>query len=174
MNRPRVGDPDAFTGNLTVVQALSFATYQQPVLRKPKATKSRRRVPFTDDLARELLHHTESVARVVNPLNLVFPSIDGGLIHPNNWSKKDFKAALARAGLPPTVRLYDLRHSMATLALEAGVHPKVVSERLGHSTTQLTLDTYSHVTPHMQDRASESLGRLIYGASAGSTARPFN
>jgi integrase len=87
---------------------------------------------------------------------------DGALVHPNNWSKKDFKGALRRAGLPPTVRLYGLRHSMATLALEAGVHPKVVSERLGHSTTQLTLDTDSLVSPHMQDRASESLADLIY------------
>jgi hypothetical protein len=54
----------------------------------------------------------------------------------------------------PQIRLHDLRHTHATLALQAGVHPKVVSERLGHVTVSITLDTYSHATPAMQEEAA--------------------
>jgi integrase len=56
--------------------------------------------------------------------------------------------ALARAGLPP-IRFYDLRHTAATLMLLKGIHPKVVSEMLGHTTIGITLDLYSHVLPDM-------------------------
>lgn len=146
---------------LVVAQTVTYGPGRVPVISVPK-TKKARRVSFTQELAQVLLEHKEATAGIDNPRGLVFPTIDGALIHPNNWSKRDFKGALKRAGLPSDVRLYDLRHSMATLALEAGIHPKVVSERLGHSTTKLTLDTYSHVTPHMQEQAGERLAGLIY------------
>jgi integrase len=161
-------------GHLKVLQAVKYDANRKPVLREPKTTKSRRRVPLTQDLARELLRHHDTTTSIAKPLGLVFVSVDGGLTHPSKWSKKDFMAALQRAGLPRTVRLYDLRHSMATLALEAGVHPKAVSERLGHATTQLTLDAYSHMTPHKQERATESLANLIYGSSRLQQARLMN
>ena len=59
------------------------------------------------------------------------------------------------------IRLHDLRHSHATLALQAGVHPKVVQERLGHANIGITLDTYSHVTPAMQSDAAERVAALL-------------
>lgn len=71
-----------------------------------------------------------------------------------------FWRALQTAGLP-RVRLHDLRHTAATLLLELGVHPKIVSEMLGHSTIAVTLDLYSHVTPTMQREAAERLGALL-------------
>lgn len=157
---------------IVVAQAVTFGPNRKPVMSVPK-TKKARRVTFTHELAQVLLEHREGTVAIANPGNLVFPSIDGGLIHPNNWSKRDFKDALARAG-PPSVRLYDLRHSMATLALAAGIHPKVVSERLGHATTKLTLDTYSHVTPHMQDRAGQQLASLIYPPRGAEEQLPVN
>ncbi len=58
-------------------------------------------------------------------------------------------------------RLYDLRHTHATLLLKAGINPKIVSERLGHSSIVLTLDTYSHVLPGMQDEADSKLGGML-------------
>lgn len=67
---------------------------------------------------------------------------------------------LARAGLP-RIRFHDLRHTAATLMLTKGVHPKIVSEMLGHSTTAITLDLYSHVTPHMQQSAAETIDRAL-------------
>jgi integrase len=54
----------------------------------------------------------------------------------------------------PNVRLHDLRHTHATMMLKLGVHPKVVSERLGHASIQITLDTYSHVLPGLQEQAA--------------------
>ena len=80
---------------------------------------------------------------------------------------RSFKAALTRAGLPLTVRLHDLRHAAATMLLQAGVHPKVVSERLGHSTITLTLDTYSHVVPGLDADAAARLERVMQGNGAG-------
>ena len=65
-----------------------------------------------------------------------------------------------RAGLPH-LRLHDLHHSHATLLLEAGVHPKVVSERLGHANIGITLDIYSHVLPGLQEAAAEKFDRIF-------------
>jgi integrase len=59
--------------------------------------------------------------------------------------------------------LYGLRHTCATLLLQAGTHPKVVAERLGHSSTTLTLDVYSHVSPGMQSEAAAQLETMLYG-----------
>jgi len=73
---------------------------------------------------------------------------------------KSFKAISKEAGLP-RIRFHDLRHTSATLLLTAGVHPKVVQERLGHSTISMTLDLYSHVMPSMQEDAAEKLNRIL-------------
>ena len=76
---------------------------------------------------------------------------DGQPISPNNISPA-FTKVSRRAGLK--MRFHDLRHSHATLMLRAGIHPKIVSERLGHATVALTLDTYSHVAPGLQEAAA--------------------
>jgi integrase len=65
-----------------------------------------------------------------------------------------------RAGVK-VIRLHDARHTHASLMLKAGIHPKIVQERLGHSTIAMTLDTYSHVTPGLQQAAAESFDRLL-------------
>lgn len=71
-----------------------------------------------------------------------------------------FKRAARRAGFP-SLRFHDLRHTMATLALRAGVHPRIVSERLGHASVRITLDTYSHVLPDMQRDAADALDAML-------------
>ena len=68
--------------------------------------------------------------------------------------------------VPKTVRMYDLRHTCATLMLLAGVNPKIVSERLGHASVALTLDVYSHVLPTMQEDATAKLAAVVYGGEA--------
>ena len=67
---------------------------------------------------------------------------------------------MRRSGLPH-VRLHDLRHSHATQLLKQGIHPKVVSERLGHSKISITLDTYSHVLPGMQEDAAQKIDAAL-------------
>ena len=93
---------------------------------------------------------------------LVFTLPDGRPYNPERFSR-EFDRRLHRFGLD-RIRLHDLRHTWATLALQAGVHPKVVAERLGHSTIAVTLNTYSHVTAGMQTDAAERVAGLIFGA----------
>ncbi len=73
---------------------------------------------------------------------------------------REFRRILKRSKLP-RIRFHDLRHTNATLLLLAGVHPKIVQERLGHSSIGITLDLYSHVLPAMQSDAVARLNKLI-------------
>ena len=91
--------------------------------------------------------------------DLVVDSGDGGAVSPVNFSSA-WPRFLRRSGLPH-VRFHDLRHGHATLMLIQGVHPKVVSERLGHSSIGITLDTYSHVLPGMQAEAAQAFDELF-------------
>lgn len=84
----------------------------------------------------------------------------GSIIQAENLPHRAFRQLLSGAGLP-AIRLYDLRHSHAMLLMADGVHPKFVQERLGHSSIQLTIDTYSHVIPGMQERPTEGLEALL-------------
>ena len=93
--------------------------------------------------------------------DLVFAKPDGGPIHPDGFSKT-FQKLQTQVDLP-RIRFHDLRHTHATLALQAGVNPRVVSERLGHSTVAMTLDTYSHVLPAIQETAAERIAELVFG-----------
>lgn len=102
--------------------------------------------------------------------DLVFSHPDGRPFHPERFSREfDRKVARYNREHPeaplPRLRLHDLRHTWATLALRAGVHPKVVAERLGHANTTVTLNVYSHVVEGMQADAAETVAALIFGAS---------
>ena len=127
---------------------------------EPKTAGSRRNVPFTSNLQRVLVTNRET--QPVNPHTLVFVGDGGEPLHANNLGRRNLPRILKQAGLGEDFRLYDLRHTCATLMLLAGVHPKVVSERLGHASVKITLDTYSHVLPTMQREATEKLGGLLY------------
>jgi integrase len=95
-------------------------------------------------------------------VDLIFVTEFGRPVNVNSLVYKHFKPILKRAGLP-NIRLYDLRHTAATLALTVGVSPKVVSEQLGHTSTAFTLDVYSHVLPHMQDDAAAKVEAALLG-----------
>ena len=92
--------------------------------------------------------------------DLIFATPRGEPINEEYLVRKYFKPLLREAGLP-NIRLYDLRHTSATLALTVGVAPKVVSEQLGHASAAFTLDTYSHVLPHMQDEAAAKMEAVL-------------
>ena len=97
---------------------------------------------------------------------LVFSNTVGKPLHPSNFLQRSFYPLLARAGLP-RIRFHDLRHSAATLLLGLGIHPKIVSEMLGHSQIAITLDLYSHVTATMQQEAVRAFEGL-FGSQVGS------
>jgi integrase len=92
----------------------------------------------------------------------VFAREDGEPLHPE-WVSDAFQSRVVAAGAS-RITLHSLRHTWASLALQAGVNPKVVSERLGHATVSFTLDTYSHVMPGMQEEAAAAVASLVLGA----------
>lgn len=135
---------------------------------EPKTVRSRRNVVLPAALMHKLIKHKEnqiiqklSYIDVWEDNDLVFCSEFGTPHSIPNLTYRYFRPILLKAGLPQ-IRLYDLRHTHATLLLMAEENPKVVAERLGHSTIVLTLDTYSHVLPTMQKRATEKLGKMLY------------
>jgi integrase len=95
--------------------------------------------------------------------NLLFTRENGQAINPERLTR--WFEALVGASALPSIRLPDLRHTHATLALLVGVHPKVVQERLGHRSITVTLDTYSHAIPAMQESAAKQVADLVFGAS---------
>jgi integrase len=90
---------------------------------------------------------------------LVFPNLSGGVIIASTLHRS-FKTLLRYAGLP-SVRFHALRHTAATLMLEANVNPRVVQEMLGHANIRQTMDTYSHVLPNMQQQAAERMDEML-------------
>ena len=136
---------------------------------EPKTPRSRRSIPLSASTMTELRNHKRNQAEERLKLgskyknqDIVFAAESGTPLLWRNLTRRHFKPLLKKAGLPD-VRLYDLRHTCATLLLSAGENPKVVSERLGHASIVLTLDTYSHVLPTMQEAATSKLESLIYG-----------
>ncbi len=91
--------------------------------------------------------------------DLVFTRADGRPYHPERLSRS-FKSQV-RSSCLPEIRLHDLRHTWATLALQAGIPAKIVQDRLGHSTVAITLNIYSHVTPQVQSDAASAVAAVI-------------
>ena len=135
---------------------------------EPKSRTSRRAIAVDARVAAVLRAHRrhqleERLAwgAAYNDTGYVFTNENGEPIHPNRITVL-FRREGTALGMPP-VRLHDLRHTSASLMLSAGIHPKIVSERLGHSSIAITLDLYSHVIPGMQADAAEKLGVMILG-----------
>jgi integrase len=163
-------DVDLVKGTATVQRTLVWREGGGWYFGEPKTARSRRTIPLPPSVLKSLVEHrrrqleTRMLAGDSYQKNdLVFANTDGGPLHIRNLTNRHYKKILERAGLSKTFRLYDLRHSCATLLLSANEHPKVVSERLGHASITLTLDTYSHVLPSMQQAATEKLESLLWG-----------
>lgn len=101
-----------------------------------------------------------------NDEGLVFTHPDGKPLHPDSVTGA-WERAVRKAGLP-AIKLHEARHTHASLMLEAGVHPKIVQERLGHSSISITSDLYSHVTPGLQQQAAQQVASLVDDAEDGS------
>ena len=166
-------DVDLVRGTVTMRRALIWrARGGGWYFGEPKTARSRRSIPLPATTLRALAEHRRKQAEErlkVGPSyqqhDLVFATPAGGPLSPHNLKRRHFRPILKSAKLPQGFRLYDLRHSCATLLLAAGEHPKVVSERLGHATVTLTLDTYSHVLLTMQEAASQKLEQMLYGSA---------
>lgn len=132
----------------------------------PKTNSSIRSISIDDNLMKELKSHKTKqkelqliFAGEYNKLNLVFPREVGEPIYPRTLATI-FNRIGKKANVPK-IRLHDLRHTHATLLLELGVNPKVIAERLGHSSINITLDVYSHVTTSMQEDTVKKIEKLF-------------
>jgi integrase len=126
------------------------------VITEPKTESSKRAVSLPKVAYDELKIHLEQLER---KQGLIFTTSSGKPVSPRNLIRH-FKIALKTAGLPD-IRIHDLRHSHASLLLAAGTNPKVVQERLGHASITLTLNTYSHVIPSLQEEVARKLDVLM-------------
>ena len=161
-------DVDLNTGIITVRRTLHRSKGGGRYYGEPKTVRSRRNIPLPSSTLRALVEHKRRQAEArlragahYRNNDLVFATGDGTPLLLRNIIRRHFRPVLRRAGLPETLRLYDLRHTCATLLLAAGVHPKVASERPGHSSITLTMDVYSHVLPSMQQVATAKLERHL-------------
>jgi integrase len=139
----------------------------KPVVKEPKTDSSARQVLLTkfavDALRQHRLRQLEERLKMGDTWDeqdLVFPNQVGGPMYAQNFLSRSYLPLRKRAGIPQ-VRFHDLRHSAATLLLASGVHPKVVSEILGHSRIAVTMDLYSHVTMTMQHDAVNVMDNLF-------------
>jgi integrase len=134
-----------------------------------KTARGRRAVTFPPTIVAWLQSHRR--AQLAGRLRLGIGYEDLDLVFANRVGHPQSQKDLTRYGLVktlaaaalPKMRLYDLRHSHATLLLAEGENPKIVSERLGHASIAITLDTYSHVLPDMQKATAEKLETMLFG-----------
>ena len=129
--------------------------------------RSRRTLPLSDDcvklLRKQLLRQQrdrDAAHGAYRELDFVFATSAGTPVDISNLRKQVFAPLLSAAGISHH-RLYDLRHTAITLMLRAGLPLTVVSQRAGHSSTQMTLDVYAHVLPGEQDDATDKMSELF-------------
>ncbi len=169
-------DVDLTLGRATVKQTLyrlggskKDGQVSQVLFGEPKSAKSRRTIPLLPILVEEL-HRLKAeqdenrrlLGTDYHDHGLVFCQANGAPLHAHNICRRDFRRVIKRAKLP-RIRFHDLRHSHATDLLAHGELPKLVSERLGHSSVAFTMQVYSHVLPGMQEQAAARLQARLFG-----------
>jgi integrase len=159
---------DIDAGRLSVIETLLDVDHKL-VAGEPKTKSGRRSIALDHVTVAALRAHqtAQKVERLAfgsgfNDRGLVFVREDGEPIHPA-WLSRAFTQRVRAAGVP-MIRLHDVRHTAATLSLAAGLHPKVVSERLGHANVAITMDVYSHVLPAMQQDAADKIAAVVFGS----------
>ena len=161
-------DIDFDRRRLAIRQTIISIDYQVEIS-EPKTARGRRSIALDSGTVTALRSHRVAqnqqklkLGEAYQDFGLVFCREDGTPIHPDRFTQM-FDKHVKESGLP-RIRLHDLRHTHATLALAAGIHPKVVSERLGHSTVAFTMDVYSHAIPSMEAEAAETIANLVRGS----------
>jgi len=165
----RLCDVDLLGLQISVSRTMQYLSgvKNHVTFKEPKSKKSRRLIALSPSTAFVLDEHLKSQGKMRESLqlppitenDLVFSHWDGTPLLPDSISHAWVKL-VRKCGLKG-IRLHDARHTHATIMLKQGVHPKVVQERLGHSTISTTLDTYSHVSPGMQEAAARGFDDIL-------------
>lgn len=153
----RVGRVDFLRGRVLVAQSVTAVEGHGLVFSEPK-TYERRSVTLPSFLREELAAHL--AGRTGNPDDFVFPNQSGGVLRHKDFYRRVYKPAVVAAGISPTFRFHDLRHTCASLCIALGAHPKAIQERLGHSSITVTLDRYGHLFPKLDEALTERLDQL--------------
>ncbi len=167
----RWSDVDLELCQLSVIRSMQYiggaAPENRVSFREPKTAKSRRSIALSPSTVITLREHKAKQTELRQSLgyappldnDLIFGHYDGSPLLPNSvthaWTK-----LVRRCGLPG-IRLHDARHTHASLLLKQGVHPKIVQERLGHGSIQITLDLYSHIAPGLQQAAANKFDDIV-------------
>ena len=152
----RWSDIDFDDRSVSIIRTLTVVDGQS-IVTAPKTRASRRLVYLDSSSVDALRAHRD--ASTVSRDGYVFQSGDRQPVNPASFSNT-FDRLVARSGLP-RIRLHDLRHTYATLALRLGTHPVLLSERLGHSSIAVTIDRYSHVIPNIDRNAADVVAQHI-------------
>jgi len=157
---------DLLYSQIHIERGLQWTKNGGYVFTQPKSTKSRRTIALPSSLALLLKEHREKqgcalmfAGKSLAEDDLVFAHPDGSPLFPNSVSRA-WGLIAKKAGVK-VIRFHDARHSHATLLLRHGAHPRVVQERLGHSTIATTLDVYSHVTPGIQEAVAARFDEVM-------------
>jgi len=159
-------DVDFVYSQISVSRSLHQLRDGSYVFTEPKSVKSRRTIALPPSAALMLKKHYEAqkatrqlLGIALTDNDLVFCHEDGTPVRPNTVTRT-WTTLATRAGLK-VIRLHDARHSHASIMLKQGIHPKIVQERLGHSSIDITLDVYSHVAPGLQEAAARRFDDLM-------------
>jgi integrase len=158
LRRPHV---DLLRRSVTVVEQVQYIDRHYVVV-PPKSTAGRRSLALPRLVADELEAHLRGLPDQ-SAEALVFPAPEGGYLHLDNFRKRVWLPAVEHAGVAP-LRLHDLRHTCASLAIAAGADIKVLQRMLGHASAALTLDRYGHLMPGQAESVAERLDVLARAA----------
>jgi len=160
------GDVDIMLSQICVSRSLRHLENGSYILTEPKSTKSRRTIalPPSATLLLKEDQEKQKLERVVLGIaltdsSLVFSTLEGKPLRPNTITRA--WTVLATHACLKVIRLHDARHTHASIMLKQGVHPKIVQERLGHTSIQITIDAYSHVAPGLQEAAAARFDELV-------------
>jgi integrase len=164
-------DLDLTYGKLQIQRTLLRVCGGEAIVSEPKSPTSRRCIHLSQ-VAIEALHRHTQRRRVTRQRGdrskqvpeWIFCDDEGRPLRATSLLRQSFYPLLDKADLP-RIRFHDLRHSTATLLLTLGVHPKIVQELLGHSQIMVTLDSYSHILPTLQEEAMKQLNTALTDGS---------
>jgi integrase len=153
-------DVDFLYCQLSITRSLHHLKDGSYVFTQPKSAKSRRTIALSPSVVLLLKEHKEkqelervTLGKLLADDDLVFSTLEGKPLRPNTITRA-WVTLSVRAGVK-AIRLHDARHTHASIMLKQGIHPKIVQERLGHSSIEMTLDIYSHVMPGIQEAAAK-------------------
>ncbi|WP_181557086.1 tyrosine-type recombinase/integrase [Thermaerobacillus caldiproteolyticus] len=159
-------DVDFENKKIRIKRSLCFVSGQGLIFKEPKTQKSKRQISISQHVVNVLKKHKqkqefqkEKLWRQYEDNNLIVCTDDGKPLDPRNLLRQFYR--LIEEANVPRISFHDLRHTHATILMQQGENPKVVSERLGHSRVGITLDLYSHVSDDLQEQAAEKFENTL-------------